>query len=125
MLSQLSRRAHQTTNDIVILGYPRNDEEKHCFPYFDFVVSICLRFDISFIYILVVENINFGLWILVGLAAQDFYKSYMNCDPAEMAVYGSLQSLPWSLKVIYGLITDNVKICGLKRKPYIIFFGYL
>jgi hypothetical protein len=49
----------------------------------------------------------------------------MNCDPAEMAMYGSLQSLPWSLKVIYGLITDNVKICGLKRKPYIIFFGYL
>jgi hypothetical protein len=33
--------------------------------------------------------------------------------------------LPWSLKIIYGLISDNVPICGLKRRPYLIFFGYL
>lgn len=32
--------------------------------------------------------------------------------------------LPWSLKIIYGLITDNVPLCGLKRKPYLIFFGF-
>jgi MFS-type transporter involved in bile tolerance (Atg22 family) len=40
-----------------------------------------------------------------------------------MAMYTSLITLPWSFKILYGLITDNVKLCGLKRKPYLIIFG--
>ena len=42
-----------------------------------------------------------------------------------MAIYNGLISLPWSLKLIYGLITDNVKIFGLNRKPYLIFFAFI
>ena len=42
-----------------------------------------------------------------------------------MSVYTALISLPWSLKLIYGIITDNVKIFGLRRKPYLIFFALL
>ena len=41
-----------------------------------------------------------------------------------MAMYNSLATLPWSFKIIYGLITDNVPIFGLKRRPYLIFFGF-
>lgn len=107
------------------MGYPRTPEEAHCFPYYDFITSVALRFDISFVFLLVIENVNFGLWILVGLAAQDYYKSYLNCEPSEMTFYSSIMGLPWSLKILYGLITDNVPICGLKRKPYLIFFGFL
>ena len=49
----------------------------------------------------------------------------MDCDPGDMAIYTAIVSLPWSLKIFYGLITDNVKIFGLRRKPYLIFFGFL
>jgi len=42
-----------------------------------------------------------------------------------MALYNSLITLPWSLKIIWGLISDNVKLCGLKRKPYLIFFAFV
>jgi hypothetical protein len=84
-----------------------------------------MRFDTSFVYILILENFNFGLWILISLSTQDYFKSYLNLDPGEMAIYTSLIALPWSLKVFYGIITDNVKIFGLKRKPYLIFFGLL
>ena len=42
-----------------------------------------------------------------------------------MTYYSSIMGLPWSLKILYGLITDNVPICGLKRKPYLVFFGFL
>ena len=49
----------------------------------------------------------------------------MDCDPGDMAIYTAIIALPWSLKLIYGLITDNVKIFGLRRKPYLIFFGFL
>lgn len=40
-----------------------------------------------------------------------------------MAMYNSLIALPWSFKVFYGIITDNVPIFGLKRRPYLIFFA--
>lgn len=109
----------------MLLGYPRNDEEKHWFPYYDWTTSIACRFDISFIIILVLENINFGLWVLITLCAQDLYKSYLGADPGDMAMYNSLIMLPWSLKILYGLITDNIPIFGLKRKPYLILFGFL
>lgn len=56
-------------DDVVILDYPRNEEEKHCLPYYDWFVSIAVRFDISFVIILILENINFGLWILVTLSS--------------------------------------------------------
>ena len=65
------------------------------------------------------------MWTLVALVAQDNYKAYMHCEPSDMAKYNSLIGLPWSFKVFYGLITDNVPIFGLKRKPYLIFFGFL
>lgn len=53
----------------MILNYPRNEEETHCLPYYDWFVSIAVRFDISFVIILILENINFGLWILVTLSS--------------------------------------------------------
>lgn len=56
-------------DDVVILGYPRNEEEKHWLPYYDWFVSLAVRFDISFVIILILENINFGLWILITLSA--------------------------------------------------------
>lgn len=42
-----------------------------------------------------------------------------------MAVYSSIIGLPWSIKIFYGLISDNVRICGLKRKPYLILFAFV
>ena len=35
----------------------------------------------------------------------------------------SLISLPWSLKILNGLISDNVPICGTRRKSWLIIMG--
>ena len=48
---------------------PDEDDEKHCFPYYDFMRSVFKRFDHSFVIILILENFNFGLWVMVGLAS--------------------------------------------------------
>ena len=37
----------------------------------------------------------------------------------------SLISLPWSLKILYGLISDNVPICGTRRKSWLIIMGLI
>ena len=43
------------------------DDDSHCFPYYDFIASVFRRFNGSFVAILMIENFNFGLWILVTL----------------------------------------------------------
>ena len=47
----------------------------------------------------------------------------MDQEPGDMAIYTSIITLPWCLKVFYGIISDNIRCCGLKRKPYLILFG--
>lgn len=42
-----------------------------------------------------------------------------------MARLTSFVSLPWSVKLLYGLISDNVPINGSKRKNYVILLGAL
>jgi len=120
-MSSITKYSEDTA---IILNFPRTEEESVCFPYYDWFTSICVRFDKTFIYILIIENINFGISILIALVTQDLFKAYMNCDPDEMQIYTTIISLPWVFKIFYGLISDNVPICGLKRRPYLIFFGF-
>lgn len=32
----------------------------------------------------------------------------------------TLASLPWSFKLVYGFISDNFPIRGMRRKPYFV-----
>jgi MFS-type transporter involved in bile tolerance (Atg22 family) len=46
-------------------------------------------------------------------------------DPGDMTVFMSMIHLPWSIKILYGLISDNVPIAGTRRKSYIVLMGVL
>lgn len=37
----------------------------------------------------------------------------------------SIIHIPWSFKIIYGLISDNVPLCGTRRKSWLIIMGIL
>ena len=37
----------------------------------------------------------------------------------------SIVMLPWSVKIIYGLISDNVPLFGSKRKSYVVLMGLI
>jgi hypothetical protein len=49
----------------------------------------------------------------------------MKMDPGDMTKYMSIIHIPWSIKILYGLISDNVPIAGTRRKSYIILMGIL
>jgi len=44
---------------------------------------------------------------------------YQGASSTQIGVLGTVQSLPWSFKVFYGLLSDSVPILGYKRKPYL------
>jgi Na+/melibiose symporter-like transporter len=41
-------------------------------------------------------------------------------DAAQIGTFGLLLSLPWSLKPIYGLISDFLPLAGYRRKSYLV-----
>lgn len=40
-------------------------------------------------------------------------------------MYMSIIHIPWSVKIIYGLISDNIPILGTRRKSYLVIMGIL
>lgn len=55
----------------------------------------------------------------------DLFKQYLGLEPAEMQVLTSMISFPWCLKLVYGLIADNVPIYGSRRRSYVFINGLL
>lgn len=43
-----------------------------------------------------------------------------NTSSTEIGVFTTLEMIPWSLKVFYGLLSDAFPIYGYRRKPYIL-----
>jgi uncharacterized membrane protein len=48
------------------------------------------------------------------------YKKELKLEPAEVTMYMGIVAMPWSFKIIYGFIGDNVRIFGSKRKGHIM-----
>ena len=62
---------------------------------------------------------------MVGLATMDMFKTHFELEPGQMQSIHATVALPWSFKIVYGLISDNVPICGSRRKSYLIIFSFL
>ena len=43
----------------------------------------------------------------------------LNAEPSLQNTIGILQTLPWSLKLVFGFLSDSVPIYGMQRKPYL------
>jgi hypothetical protein len=65
------------------------------------------------------------MWVLAVLAYKDYFKTTLKLEPGSMQAYTSIIHIPWSLKIIYGLISDNVPIFGYRRKSYIVIMGLI
>ena len=42
-----------------------------------------------------------------------------------MARLSSISGIPWSIKLVYGLLSDNVAMFGSKRRSYVVLMGLL
>ena len=85
-----------------------------------FIIELTDRYDATFLTMLGMQYFNQGSKILVSLAVQDLFKAYYKLEPAEMQSILAFTGLPWSIKIIYGLISDNLPIMGSRRKSYLL-----
>lgn len=64
----------------------------------------------------------------LGLArlAQTFYlKDTLHLGPAEMSALTGIFTLPWTIKPLYGFLSDGVPLFGYRRRSYLILAGML
>jgi len=62
---------------------------------------------------------------MVTLAIAVLFKNTYKLEPGTSAVLTSTILFPWSIKIVYGLISDNYPIFGAKRKPYLIAMSFI
>ncbi len=58
-------------------------------------------------------------------ALQKFLKEILGYGPTQAAAFGAILIIPWSIKPLYGMISDFFPIFGLRRKSYFILTGLL
>lgn len=96
-----------------------SDASKSCLPFVDQMSSLYEKYDATFLNLLAMQYFNHGSKVMIGLAAKDLFKAYYNLEPGHVQVLAAYIGIPWSLKILYGLISDNVPLCGSRRKSYL------
>jgi folate/biopterin transporter len=59
------------------------------------------------------------------LAVSFFLKDDLGLSPAEVASMVGITMLPWTVKPLYGLISDGFPIFGYRRRPYLLLSSVL
>lgn len=66
-----------------------------------------------------------GILGLARLAVSFFLKDDLGLTPAEVGALTGIATLPWTIKPLFGLISDGVPILGYRRRPYLMLSGLL
>ena len=60
-----------------------------------------------------------------GVAATFYFKEDLGFTVLQLQTILSVYIIPWSIKPLYGLLSDRQPIWGLRRKPYLFLSGLL
>jgi hypothetical protein len=66
-----------------------------------------------------------GILGLARLAVSFFLKDDLGLTPAEVAALSGIATLPWTVKPLFGLLSDGLPIFGYRRRPYLVLSGLL
>ncbi|MEM1239839.1 MAG: folate/biopterin family MFS transporter [Cyanobacteria bacterium P01_H01_bin.26] len=66
-----------------------------------------------------------GILGLARLAVSFFLKDDLHLSPAEVAALTGVASLPWTIKPLFGFLSDGLPIFGYRRRPYLVLSGFM
>jgi len=53
------------------------------------------------------------------------FKEHYKLDPSDLQYLYSFVMIPWTIKIVYGLLSDNLPICGSHRRSYLIIGSFM
>ncbi|MEM9165221.1 MAG: MFS transporter, partial [Cyanobacteria bacterium P01_F01_bin.4] len=66
-----------------------------------------------------------GILGLARLAVSFFLKDDLGLSPAEVAALTGIASLPWTIKPLFGFLSDGLPLFKYRRRPYLILSGFM
>jgi len=66
-----------------------------------------------------------GTLTLSRLSTSFLLKDTFHLTPSELAAITGIFAIPWTIKPLYGFLTDNFPIASLRRKPYLLLSAVL
>ena len=66
-----------------------------------------------------------GAMALSQLAVSFFLKDDLGLTPVEVASMVGITMLPWTIKPLYGLVSDGFPVFGYRRRPYLLLSSVL
>jgi MFS family permease len=66
-----------------------------------------------------------GILGLARLATSFFLKDELGLSPAEVSAMLGIAVLPWTVKPLFGFLSDGLPLFGYRRRPYLILSGVL
>ncbi len=66
-----------------------------------------------------------GILGLARLAVSFFLKDDLGLSPTEVAALTGVASLPWTIKPLFGFLSDGLPIVGYRRRPYLVLSGLM
>ncbi len=66
-----------------------------------------------------------GAMSITHLAVSFFLKDQLGLSPAQTASLLGIGMIPWTIKPLYGLISDGLPIFGYRRRPYLVISSLL
>ena len=66
-----------------------------------------------------------GATTLAGIASTFAFKDDLHLTIPQVQILGSIGIIPWSIKPLYGLLSDRLPLWHLRRKPYLFLAGIL
>ncbi|CDW79847.1 folate-biopterin transporter family [Stylonychia lemnae] len=116
----------------IVIGEPQEDDKSNDRIIQDtkqenvnWIKSLFQRFDSSALAVYFLNYANLGFLTFFTLEVKDLMKHYLNVEPAKLQSTTALLFIPWSIKIIYGMLSDCVPIYGYRRKYYLIINGFL
>lgn len=88
-------------------------------------LSIWDKYDRTFLYTYCLQYFNGGLKFLLMLSIQDLFKNYFKLQPSKTQTLIVFIMSPWLFKIIFGIISDTVPVCGSRKKSWLIIMGCL
>ncbi|KAF8820677.1 putative folate/biopterin transporter [Cardiosporidium cionae] len=66
-----------------------------------------------------------GVEVLCSLAIMYLYKDDFNIDPAMLGFILAALRIPWTVKPVWALLSDNFPLLGYRRKSYVILGSFM
>ena len=90
-----------------------------------FFAKLWNNYNHSFLFSLSLTYFNTGMSSKVDMGILYMFLNTYKLEPEKANMYMAYIGLPWTPKIVYGIVTHCFPICGSGKRSYVIIMGLL